>query len=421
MGLNFLQPAVTGLLLSEPTERYYLRGIDSLYRWQDREPTVTVTLALAHPASRLLLLEMVDFAKAYQVRIDVCMTTIEPRPVDTFECVDAARIAHALGHSCEWQPATALAAGLAARAQLELHKLDGPDQLATIANYSDHYWAGQIDSLRAQIGGISATQLETARIEMERKTAQAAKLGLFQPGMIEFAGDRYLGVERLHYLMTRLDGLGLRRDSRVASDLYARLQVLTSPPGRLTRAHDIEAFVSVRSPYSYLALAQLVPLAQRQRIALRITPVLPMVQRGVPLPKSKRNYFLRDSSREARRLRVPFGRIRDPLRVAPDVLIDILRAPSVEQPQLALAFMRAAWAKGQSLEAQEAREAIAAAAGVKWSASRASIDLDSILADNHRRLAELGHHGVPMLISGDEVFWGQDRLAMLFGATQSQT
>ena len=62
---------------------------------------------------------------------------------------------------------------------------------------------------------------------------------------------------------------------------------------------EVEVFWSFRSPYSYLAAVELL----RRRTAgqcfdLQVRPVLPMVMRGLPVPRTKRLYIVRDVKRD---------------------------------------------------------------------------------------------------------------------------
>jgi 2-hydroxychromene-2-carboxylate isomerase len=54
-------------------------------------------------------------------------------------------------------------------------------------------------------------------------------------------------------------------------------------------------------------------LAARNNATVRLRFVLPMVMRGLPVPRAKQIYILRDAKREAERLGMPFGRVVDPV------------------------------------------------------------------------------------------------------------
>jgi 2-hydroxychromene-2-carboxylate isomerase len=90
-------------------------------------------------------------------------------------------------------------------------------------------------------------------------------------------------------------------------------------------APTIHWFHAVADPWSHLG-AQCIPtvlralgvarvraLAARWNARLVLRPVLPMVMRGLPVPVEKRMYIVRDCMREALRLGIPFGRMRDPV------------------------------------------------------------------------------------------------------------
>ena len=113
----------------------------------------------------------------------------------------------------------------------------------------------------------------------------------------------------------------------------------------------LEVWFSYRSPYSYLAIAQLAPIVDEFGLALRLRPVLPLVERGAQMPSVKRMYLARDAHREAVRLGIPFGRIADPLGAAARNAIAITRVAASHGRGLAFASsaMRGIWAEARDL------------------------------------------------------------------------
>ena len=76
----------------------------------------------------------------------------------------------------------------------------------------------------------------------------------------------------------------------------------------------VDFYFSFRSPYSYLAAPRVFELEQRFRIDIDFRGVVPLSSsRPGTLPRAKALYILRDCRREARRLRMPFGPVWDPV------------------------------------------------------------------------------------------------------------
>src|SRR5262249_3496915 len=121
----------------------------------------------------------------------------------------------------------------------------------------------------------------------------------------------YWGIDRLHYLESRLDALGARRKDSPAGPsaaLARRAPKALSSPRRIA----LEFFASVRSPYTHLAYDRVPGLGRRSPVGVVVRPVLPMMMRGVKAVRRKGQYILYDTKREADRLGVPFGNIWDP-------------------------------------------------------------------------------------------------------------
>ena len=147
-------------------------------------------------------------------------------------------------------------------------------------------------------------------------------------GVLGYDGEHYWGVDRLPFLVDRLvaEGAGEARDDDAPKSPISGETFSSESLGSGVRVHPsvaplrvvdgrarIDAFVSFRSPYSYLALHRLEELVARFPLDVRLRFVMPMVARGIPVPKQKVRYIAKDAKREADRLGVPFGRILDPL------------------------------------------------------------------------------------------------------------
>lgn len=185
-----------------------------------------------------------------------------------------------------------------------------------------------------------------AKVMIQDGDGHLAKQGHYLGATFFYGGEWYWGIDRLHYLEERLAALCLRRGGAPDAPLFPP-RPLCRTPAVSTGAH-IEAFVSLRSPYSYLAFDRARALASQHGADLIIRPILPMVMRGLPVPRAKRMYILLDSAREARRLGIPFGRICDPLGKPIErayALIEYARNEGLLADYFS-SFLRGVWSEG---------------------------------------------------------------------------
>ena len=238
-------------LVSSPALRSAVRASHAaLRRASSRSPTVHVFHDAQDPYSHLLASVMPAFASRYAVQI---VDHVVPPP-------DADAAPEALA--------------LAAWAQRDAERL------------ADHH-------------GLT---LPRALPEPLRVTPQALhegaalrrRLGHYLGATLYFEGEWYWGIDRLHYLETRLQRAGLRMDLGHAL-LCPAPPVPALPPVTDSRERRLTFFCSLRSPYTYLAVARVRALARAYQARLEIAFVLPMVMRGLPVNQAKRLYIVRDA------------------------------------------------------------------------------------------------------------------------------
>ncbi len=242
-------------------------------------------------------------------------------------------------------------------------------------------------------------------------TAQLLKLGHYQGGMIYYAGEWYWGVDRLQFLEERLQELGLGQGKR----FIAKPMDWDRSDTRQTDK-PIIAYLSLRSPYSYMAAMQIYDLARQHGTTVDLRPVLPMVMRGYKVPKSKRLYIAGDVARRARRKDIDYGLIRDavgkPTERGMAILASVLGTPREEA--FLKSFYRAVWAEGVNAGSAIGLRKICDRAGIsRAEAGKALADEGwrDMAAQNQDELQAAGLWGVPSFIVGGKAIWGEDRLA----------
>ena len=281
-------------------------------------------------------------------------------------------------------------------------------------------WRGDGEAIANAVNRFGAVAGQDVRPLLERNYERLRRHGHYIGGMLAYEGEWYWGPDRIGYLDERLRGEGLSGDPSPL--LRARPEEDVPPPAGVADADGrvrLDVYLSFRSPYSYLVLPRLRALTERYpELELRLRPVLPMVMRGLPVPKRKRLYLARDAKREARRWDVPFGRLCDPLGAGVERCLAVWAR--AEERGRGLAFFESAcvgiWSEAVNVATDAGLLAVAERAGLE------PADVDAALADEgwraaverHRdELRELGLWGVPSFRQGQLVAWGQDRLFVI--------
>jgi 2-hydroxychromene-2-carboxylate isomerase len=387
------------------------------------------------PYSQLLLQVLSALVANYEIRIELHLV---PPPDDAaapdrerlqaWSRRDARDLATALGLEFEdpgHQPdpaATETANRALAAALLADDAVEAPVGLATTIGRA--LWRGDQTALER----LPAVAADRAATIMDAGAALRRKLGHYLGATLYFEGEWYWGVDRLGHLEKRLRGAGLART--IGAPPIVRL-----PPveyrHRPTNGHrpELHFFCSLRSPYTYLAVPRVLELAARYDALLHLRFVLPMVMRGLPVPRDKRLYILRDAKREAESLGLPFGRIVDPVGAPAERGLAVLhRSITVgDGPRFLESFMRGVWSEGIDAGSDAGLHALAGRAGLDEAfvtAALADASWRAVARANREAMLALGLWGVPSFrVDGNPARWGQDRLWLverdLIAATQA--
>lgn len=242
--------------------------------------------------------------------------------------------------------------------------------------------------------------------------ARLRELGHYQGGMIHYGGEWYWGLDRLHYLETRLADIGARKFDAPDVPIFAPPM---SPHGSGKTNAELHWYLSYRSPYTAIVADRVKALADAYGTDLRLRFVLPMVMRSLPVPKAKRQYIVRDSAREAYRLGVMFGRVCDPVGRPVERGYAVLNWAINQGHGLVFTqtFLNYVWAEGVDAGSDKGLRRIVEDAGLNWAGARAQLDNEDWRAVAEANRAEMMFHGiwgVPSFRVGDTAVWGQDRL-----------
>lgn len=263
-------------------------------------------------------------------------------------------------------------------------------------------------------GGVSGEAVTPA---LEANYAALERAGHYQPGTIHYGGDWYWGVDRLDHLEARLQGEGLEGSLGLPEHPSPRLaSAIRSTSGEKL---GLDLFLSFRSPYSYVALPQIIALRDRYGLDVRVRPVLPMVMRGLAVPRAKRLYIVFDTKREADRLGIPFGHVCDPLGKGIGHCMALFFQCAEgrgNELELALSIGKGVWSEARDVAHIPDLVYLAGRAGITEPEVRAALEDQSWKEKaqaNRDALTALGLWGVPSFQIGGYATWGQDRIPLL--------
>ncbi|MEW6205215.1 MAG: DsbA family protein [Pseudomonadota bacterium] len=281
--------------------------------------------------------------------------------------------------------------------------------------------AGQFVEHAAVVGqrlwASDENQVPPGQADVQNHLAQSdalrEKLGHYLGGMLYYEGEWYWGIDRLYHLEQRLQALGAQANGAIAllfpaDDGLAHAKPLENPP-------DIDFFFSFRSPYSAIVAPRIFELGRLTGAKVNLRFVLPMVMRGLPVPKVKREYIVYDTAREAHVRGVPFGRLNDPVGKPTERGLALI--PFAEQhskgQEFVLSYMQGVWAEGIDAGSDKGLRKIVERAGLRWEGAQVALQHEAWrerAAANREELFAAGLWGVPSFKMGSRVVWGQDRL-----------
>jgi 2-hydroxychromene-2-carboxylate isomerase len=269
---------------------------------------------------------------------------------------------------------------------------------------------------------MSLVSEKTAQERVAADTEFRNSKGHYLAGTLYYDGDWYWGVDRFPYLEQRLRAQKqLHAGSKQLVHFPKRPEFMTKPAKRRL---TLEFYPSLRSPYTYLAMPEIMALGEEYPVEIVWRPVMPMVMRGLPVPPRKGRYIIQDAKREADRIGVPFGNVFDP--VGKPVLRGYSLYPYAKSQgrdkEFLFAFCQLAWSEGVDVGQESGLAKVIERAGLDWNEAKAHLDQpgwEDDIEDNRLQLMASGLWGVPSFRllgpRGKEVYagWGRDRIWLL--------
>lgn len=405
--------------LTSPGLRDFRRSTAAaVRRWSGRRAVVTYFHQIDDPYSQLTAQLLAPFAARYDVDL-VCQLVSPPSDaaaperarLEQWSCRDAALLARRLGLDWPDHPA---AIDPALRSRVADMLAGAGPAFATLApQLGQALWRGRADEVETMTASAAAGAGAAA---MRQGDAVRATLGHYLGATFHFEGEWYWALDRLHLLEDRLTAAGLRRAAGSGALAPVADVRLAGPSRPVGSGPTLDFFLSLRSPYTYLAVPRVRALAQHYGATLRLRFILPMVMRGLPVPTPKRLYIVRDCKREAERLGLPFGDIVDPVGrgVERGLAVLHLAVARGQGPEFLWSFLRGVWSEGIDAADDAGLTVLAERAGIDRATVAAALADDSWRVEaeaNRQEMFGLGLWGPPSFrVNDGPAYWGQDRL-----------
>ncbi|MDX1802664.1 MAG: DsbA family protein [Alcanivorax sp.] len=299
-----------------------------------------------------------------------------------------------------------------------LLKYEGDERFWSLAAaLADALWRADREALETLLTDHGQMPADQAQLALEARRDQFLHEGHYLTGTLHYGGEWYWSIERLDHLARRLEQLGLGGGNWPLAYDRAKTATLRGPAGS-GEGQPLELFFSFRSPYSYLALSRTFALADHYGLTLTIRPVLPMVMRGLTVPRAKRFYILQDAAREARLHGIPFGRVFDPVGLGVERCMALWPFAQREGKlrDWLITASSGIWSQGINVASDRGLRTLAEQAGLDWNRARRWLD-DNQWRDqaeaNRLAMMNAGSWGVPSFLTRNDMIWGQDRFAVI--------
>lgn len=409
--------------VSESANNLRRRAAAVSRRVRNQPDQLEVYLCLEDPYSYLLAQAIKRLHTSYGIAFSIKIVTgpasdVDPQPElrRAYAVRDARELADY--YDVDFPPAKPLDKVALQRGNaILIHERGMSEQLEAFLAVADAAWRADskdLATVRGRYGDESSGGIEPV---LNTNYSELRKRGHYYPAMVHYDGDWFWGIDRLSYLEDRLRAATGLNPAPVVNvrPIEARgAKELTSDDGPLT----VQMFHSFRSPYSYLAIDRAFGVCDDLGAHLEVRPILPMVDRGATLSRDKMLYIVRDASRLATSLGVPFGRICDPRGegIAHCLAAWPVAQASRRRREYLTSIGNGIWAEGRDVSDPEAFLELATRAGLAADEVRAALKSDSWRAAaeaNAKDLKTYGHWGVPTFLVGNFMTWGQDRVDLL--------
>lgn len=254
---------------------------------------------------------------------------------------------------------------------------------------------------------------------LEAGSERLTELGHYSGAMFYYGGEWFWGVDRLFYLEQWLRDVGACKDPSLP---YICPRPAIDVSGVDASGLTLDFYPSLNSPYTSIIYDPTIAMARECNIKLNHKPVLPMLMRGLPVPRKKGGYIVFDTKREAEHLGVNFAPLVFPVGEPTRNIYSLFPFARTKGKEIELlsAALRLAFAEGVGLHRKKGLKMAVEQAGLDWGEAQEHLGTDGWQEETARNQLEMTDDlelwGVPSFRlrggKGEEdlCVWGQDRL-----------
>ncbi|OKY26117.1 hypothetical protein BI291_13315 [Thalassotalea sp. PP2-459] len=277
--------------------KYFL--LPSLF---NKKPCIEVYVALKDPHSYMLIQALIHIEQRYEVDITLYLVyeslpgiNVYPKLMRQWVLTDANVIAHRYGlKAITVAPNDSQLLTGQQYWQLSVKNVVDAEKLFTTT------WQGSFEYYCQ-----TSTPVINFQIKNQRRLVNK---GHYLAATCFFAGEWFLGVDRLKYLEQRLLSLGLiKKDSEPYFQHEFNDEHFTDLTVPIIKDRTVDVYLSLNCPYSYIGFVKAVRLATKHQLTLSIKPIIPIEKRGFKIPVNKQKYMYSDAYREAKAADIAFS------------------------------------------------------------------------------------------------------------------
>lgn len=248
------------------------------------------------------------------------------------------------------------------------------------------------------------------------------KNGYYNGSSFYYEGESYWGIDRLNHLEMRLKHLGLEK-SEVHEKIINR-ESLKKHGEIINNEFELTIYPSLNSPYTYICFPKIKRLLKKYNINMITKPVLPMLMRGMHIPRYKGEYILMDSAREGRLNGINLNKIYSPLGKPAELAYSLF--PKINEFDKGFLYIEkltiASFHDGINIGQKSFLKSLVDELNLPWEKIKLELGNNywrKILENNLQEMYEGNCWGVPSFKLSDKnnknpfYQWGQDRIWLI--------
>jgi len=346
-------------------------------------------------------------------------TVHEPNLYRKYCLSDALRIAPF--YQVEFPSSTLPEDNLILLGQRVLSSLDKDNFINSVAEISNFVWSGNQEALEALVDDKTLSKQGMLSV-ISSNEEKRDKVEAYMGSTFSYEGELYWGADRLDYLEERLIDLGLKNNLNKNLISEKKQTIATNIPQESNL--ELEFYPSLNSPYTYISFPRVKSLAQKYSLKIVTKPVLPMLMRGMSIPRYKVKYILSDAAREGRKYGTNIKDVYSPLGEPAEMAYSLF--PKIDELGKGFDYIqsltKASFHDGINIGDKTFLKDLVNQLDLSWENVSTELNSDiwrTILKDNLEDMYSGNCWGVPSFKLTDEdgknsfYQWGQDRLWLI--------